>query len=49
MSKKFSLVKKYYEKGLWSKRMVHDAVVKGWITAEEYDLIIGEHYEDGDD
>lgn len=45
MSKKFNLVKKYYEQGLWSKRRVHDAVLKGWITADEYKEITGEEYE----
>lgn len=47
MSKKFEKVKGYYDKGLWSKRQVHDAVVKGWITPEEYTLITGEPYEEG--
>ena len=46
MSKKFNLVKKYYEQGLWSKRRVHDAVLKDWITAEEYKEITGEEYEE---
>lgn len=46
MSKKFAKVKKYYDEGLWSKRQVHDAVVKGWITAEEFEQIVGEPYEE---
>lgn len=46
MSKKFNLVKKYYEQGLWSKKRVHDAVEKGWITAAEYKEITGEEYEE---
>ena len=46
MSKKFTKVKIYYDEGLWSKRQVHDAVTKGWITAEEYALITGEPYEE---
>lgn len=46
MSKKFAVVKKYYDKGLWTKKAVHDAVEKGWITAEEYTLIVGEPYEE---
>lgn len=46
MSKKFAKVKRYYDEGLWSKRQVHDAVVKGWITAEEYEIIIREPYEE---
>lgn len=46
MSKKYNLVKKYYEQGLWSKRRVHDAVKKSWITADEYKEITGEEYEE---
>ena len=45
MSKKFALVKRYYDQGLWSKARVRNAVVKEWITAEEYELITGEVYE----
>ena len=45
MSPKFEKVKKYYDSGLWNKTMVRDAVVKGWITAEEYTIITGEVYE----
>lgn len=44
MSKKFAKVKRYYDEGLWSKKQVHDAVVKDWITAEEYEEIVGESY-----
>lgn len=46
MSKKFKLVKRYYDNGLWNEEMVHNAVVKGWITAAEYEEITGEVYED---
>ena len=46
MSKKFATVKKYYDKGLWTKTAVHNAVVKGWITAEEYEMIVGEPFEE---
>ena len=44
MSPKFEKVKKYYDSGLWNKTMVRNAVVKGWITTEEYTLITGEVY-----
>lgn len=44
MSPKFQKVKNYYDRRLWSKKMVHDAVEKGWITEEEYALITGEDY-----
>jgi len=43
---KFEKVKLYYEKGLWDKSRVRNAVVKGWITAEEYEIIVGEPYEE---
>lgn len=43
-SPKFEKVKKYYEEGLWNKAMVRNAVVKGWITEEEYAEIVGEPY-----
>jgi hypothetical protein len=45
MSKKFKLVKRYYDNGLWNKEMVRNAVVKGWITAAEYEEITGEVYD----
>lgn len=45
MSPKYNKVKQYYDSGLWNKTMVHNAVVKGWITAEEYFEITGEVYE----
>lgn len=44
MSPKFEKVKKYYDSGLWNKTMVRNAVVKGWITVEEYTIITGEVY-----
>lgn len=43
MSKKYNKVKNYYDKGLWNKKMVYNAVGR-WITAEEYKLITGEDY-----
>ena len=41
---KFEKVKKYYDSGLWNKTMVKNAVIKGWITADEYEEIVGEPY-----
>ena len=41
-SPKFEKVKGYYDRGLWTKAMVRNAVVKGWITEEEYQEIVGE-------
>ena len=45
-SPKYAKVKKYYDKGIWDIEMVHNAVVKGWITAEEFEEITGEPYEE---
>lgn len=44
MSKMYEKVKKYYDKGLWKIQAVRNAVVKGWITAEEFKEITGEDY-----
>ena len=44
MSKYYKKIKSYYDKGLWSKEKVADAVTKGLITPEEYELITGEPY-----
>jgi len=46
-SPKFEKVKGYYDNGYWSKKKVHDAVGKGWITPEEYTEITGDPYEAG--
>lgn len=46
MSKKFDLVKQYYDDGLWSIERVYNAVGK-WITSEEYELITEQPYEEG--
>ena len=43
-SPKFELVKNYYDQGLWKKKAVRNAVIKEWITAEEYEEIVGEPY-----
>lgn len=45
-SPKFNKVKNYYDRGLWNKTMVANAVVKEWITADEYEEITGEVYGD---
>lgn len=37
----FNLIKKYYDKGLYTKEMVYKFVEKGIITEEEYFLIVG--------
>lgn len=43
-SKNFEKVKSYYESGMWGKKAVHNAVLKEWITAKEYEEIVGEPY-----
>ena len=46
---KYDKVKQYYDRGYWSLQMVRNAVVKGWITAEQFEEITGQAYEtDGD-
>ena len=42
MSKYYNQIKDWYDKGLWSKDKVYNAVLKGLITEEEYYQIIGE-------
>ena len=43
-SEKFEKVKFYYDTGRWDITKVHNAVVKGWITEEEFFEITGENY-----
>ena len=40
----FEKIKKWYESGMWTKMMVHNAVIKGKITEDEYTEITGEEY-----
>ena len=35
-------IAKWYKQGLWTKAMVAAAVVKGRLTAEDYEQITGE-------
>ncbi len=42
---KFEKVESYYSSGLWGISRVRNAVLKGWITAEEYFDITGELYD----
>lgn len=44
-SKKFNIVKQFYDGGLWGEGRVRAAVAKGWITPDEYQEIIGERYD----
>lgn len=43
-SEKFYAVKNYYESSMWKKKAVKNAVRKEWITAAEYEEIVGEPY-----
>lgn len=49
-SKHFDKVKGYYDRGLWSKARVRNAVSNPksspWITSEEYEEITDEAYEE---
>ena len=40
----YEKIKEYYDKGLWNKTMVRNAVIKGKITASQYREITGEDY-----
>lgn len=42
MSKFAEKVARYYMQGIWTKKMVEDALIKGRITQEEYEQIVGE-------
>lgn len=44
---KFDKVQGYFEAGLWDLSRVKNAVLKGWITADEYETITGEPFEEG--
>ena len=44
-SKQFEKVKRYYDDGMWTIARVRNAVVKGWITEEEFVEITGENFE----
>ena len=38
-------VKRWYENGLWTEKMVRNAVVKKKLTPEQYERITGNKYE----
>ena len=41
----FETIKKYFTLGMWSEKMVANAVKKGVITAAEYKTITGKTWE----
>ena len=44
MSKNYTKVKQWYDMGVWTIDRVRNAVLKGWITEEEFREITGEDY-----
>lgn len=44
MSAKFELLKKYFDYGLWNKEKLKNAVIKDWISKDEFELITDEEY-----
>ena len=44
MSKKYKIVKDFFDRGLWKINRVKDAVKMEWITIEEFGEITGENY-----
>lgn len=44
MSKNYEKVLAFYKNKLWDITKVKNAVLKGWITEEEYYSITGERY-----
>ncbi len=43
-SKKYGQLKEYYRLGMWTEEKLKTAVVKNWITSEEYKSITGHEY-----
>lgn len=43
-SKNFANIRDWYRYKVWNKDKVKNAVIKGWITEEEYLEITGEEY-----
>lgn len=42
----FDKVKKYFDDGRWNEYRVHEAVIKEWITADEFAEIVGKPFEE---
>lgn len=43
-SKNYEKVKKYFDMKMWNVARVHNAVIKEWITEEEFEEITGSAY-----
>lgn len=44
-SKHYTKVATYFATGVWTQKMVANAVKKKWITPDEYEEITGETYQ----
>lgn len=44
MSDKYEKVRNYYKNNLWTLEQVRNAVVKEWITGDEFMKITGKEY-----
>lgn len=42
---KYEQAKYFYNLGMWHERELKNAVVKNWITPDEYEKISGKKYE----
>lgn len=42
---KFLKVKRYFENGFWNEERVANAVIKGWISVDEFREITGADYD----
>lgn len=45
MSERYEELMKYYDLGLWDETRIKKAVIRGWLTPEEYKKITGKEYE----
>lgn len=43
-SEKYDMVRKFYKTKMWNEQQVRNAVVKEWITEEEYEEMTGKEY-----
>ena len=48
-SKKYDMIKTFYMRKMWDEKKVRNAVVKGWITADEFEEITGIEYSSAGD
>ena len=48
-SEKYDMIKTFYMRKMWDEKKVRDAVVKGWITADEFKQITRIEYSSAGD